>query len=105
MNLWVAIQEDMAALEEAHDSMRRSGDAYARAEVEYQTAKAEAALRMKADGIPATIIQTCIKGECADELLSRLKAEAEYNADRELINVLKKRIDTNREQMAREWSR
>lgn len=106
MNLWLAIEDDLQALDEAMKDLRASTRKYSHAEVEYQKAKAKRALEMKADGVPVTLIQMTIKGddEVSPFLLARECAQSEFDADKEQVNVLKKRIDTNREQMAREWN-
>lgn len=106
MNLWNSIQDDLQALDEAQADFRASGKKLAQAEVNYQIAKAKRVLELKDEGKTATIIQLMIKGDddVAPTLLERECAQVDYETSKELVNVLKKRIDTNREQLAREWN-
>lgn len=62
---------------------------YALAEAEYYTAKAAAALRMKDEGVPATIIGATIKGDddVAFKMFMFTLAEGKYRAAMKAIDV------------------
>lgn len=64
---------------------------YARAEAEYYSAKAAAAIRMKAEGVPATIITATVKGDDAVsmKLFELTLAEGKYRAAMKAIEVYK----------------
>lgn len=106
MNLWNSIEDDLQALDEAQSDFKAAGNKLAKAEVAYQIAKNKRALELKNAGQPATIIQLTIKGDkdVAPKLLERECAQVDYDTSKELVNVLKKRIDTYREQLSREWN-
>lgn len=104
--LWVQIRQVTGILDRALLEMRNRGVRYAEAEGAYQAAKAKRALVLSADGMTATMISMCIKGD--DEvnglLVDRMCAETLYASAKEAVNVYKKKLDTLREQYEREWS-
>lgn len=104
-DLWGEIEETQRLLGVALSESKRRGAAMVAAEAAYYTAKAEAVFRLKGDGMPATLINAVIKGEAGvvDEMRAYHAAQVEYDNSREAINVYKKRLDTLREQYAREW--
>ena len=65
--------------------LRKNGDAYAKAERDYQVAKAQTVLRMKNAGATVTEIQLSVKGqpEVAEKLFTRDVAKVMYEANQE----------------------
>ena len=105
-DLWQEIRETQRLLELALSEAKRRGEVMVRAEAEYYTAKAEASFDLKEQGVPVTFIQTVIKGvpEVCEAMTRYHAAQVEYENAREGRNVYKKKLDTLREQYAREWS-
>lgn len=89
----------------ASSEIRNRGVEYARAEAEYQSAKAKRALELKSEGNPVTFIQTIIKGddEVSLKLLARDIAEAEYKSAVEALQCYKLDARLLEAQIAREW--
>ena len=106
-DLWGEIQECMRLLDLALAEAKKRGDAKVRAEAEYYTAKAQVAFALKEDGYPVTLIEMVTKGvpEVAEKMTAYHAAQVEYENAREARNVYKKKLDTLREEYAREWSR
>ena len=65
------------------------------------------AFDLKEDGYPVTLIEMVIKGmpEVVGSMTAYHAAQVEYENAREARNVYKKKLDTLREEYAREWSR
>lgn len=107
MSLWQEIEECMRLLDLALKEAKERGDRYVIAEAEYYSAKARAAFEMKEDGYPVTFIETVVKGvpSVAEKMSEYHAAQVEYENAREARNVYKKKLDTLREEYAREWSR
>jgi Holliday junction resolvasome RuvABC ATP-dependent DNA helicase subunit len=86
--------------------LRKNGDEYARAESEYQIAKAQTVLNMKDAGASVTEISLSIKGqpEVAEKLFKRDVAKVMYEANQEHINTVKLQLRLLDNQIAREWS-
>lgn len=105
-DLWTQIQECTRLLDLALKEARDRGNRYVIAEAEYYSAKAEAAFSMKEEGYPVTFIETAIKGvpSVAEKMTAYHAAQVEYENAREARNVYKKKLDTLREEYAREWS-
>lgn len=105
-DLWSEIQECTRLLDLALAEAKERGSRFVLAEAAYYTAKAEAAFSMKEDGYPVTFIETVIKGvpSVAAKMTEYHAAQVEYENAREARNVYKKKLDTLREQYAREWS-
>lgn len=78
-------------MKNASKELRDRGKAKARAEADYQAAKARRALEMKAEGHSGTMIQTLIKGdpEVNQKLFERDCAEVLYESAKEALNVYK----------------
>jgi len=85
--------------------LRKNGDAYAKAEQEYQIAKAQTLLKMKEAGAGATEIQLSIKGqpEVSEKLFARDVAKVMYETNQEHINTVKLQLRLLDNQIAREW--
>lgn len=106
-DLWGEIVEVLRMLDSALSESKKRGAAMVLAEAEYYSAKAEAVYRLKGDGMPATLVMAVVKGEeeVAAKMAAFHAAQVEYENAREARNVYKKRLDTLREQYAREWGR
>lgn len=104
-DLWSDIQSDMRLLDKSLAELRDRGQKLARAEADYQKAKATKAMELKADKMPVTLIEAAIKGmpEVNKFLYERIAAQTLYDCCREGIMSLKLQIKTNSEQYAREW--
>lgn len=104
-DLWSEITDAMALLDRALKEAKDRGAAMVLAEAEYYSAKAEAVYRLKGDGMPATLVMAVVKGEqeVAEKMAAYHAAQVEYENAREARNVYKKKIDTLREQYARDW--
>lgn len=105
--LWEQIKHCMRMLDTALLECKQRGAAMVSAEADYYTVKAEAAYRLKEEGNPVTFISLVIKGvrEVCRAMSAFHAAEVEYENAREARNVWKKKLDTLREQYAREWGR
>ncbi len=105
-DLWNDIERDAAELRRATYEMKEMGRAKARAESEYQARKYSVALRLRTQGVPATVIGATVKGhpDVVDLLLKRDIAESDWEVQKEIINTLKKCIEINRSQFEREWN-
>lgn len=106
-DLWGQIEECMRLLDLSLKEAKRRGDAKVKAEAEYYSAKARAAFELKELGYPVTLIEMTIKGqpEVTAKMTAYHAAEVEYENAREARNVYKKKLDTLREEYAREWGR
>ena len=82
---------DRDLMKRASEELKRRGVALAKAEAEYQTAKAAAALSLKADGYSATMIAMILKGDerISVPMFARDCAQVEYDSAREALNVYK----------------
>lgn len=105
-DLWGEIRETQRLLELALAEAKRRGELMVAAEAAYYTAKTQACFELKEQGTPATLINSVVKGmpEVVEKMTAFHAAQVEYENAREARNVYKKRLDTLREQYAREWS-
>ena len=99
------INELNSELTQSIKLLRKNGDAYARAEREYQVAKAQTVLKMKDAGASITEINLSIKGqpEVAELLFKRDVAKVLYETNQEHINTVKLQLRLLDNQIAREW--
>lgn len=106
MDLWADIQDVIRLLDKSLIVARDRGRDWAEAEMSYQSIKSAVAYEMLEDGRPMTFISIAIKGDAkVNEALGlRDRRLVEYENAKEARNVLKKKLDTLREQYAREWS-
>lgn len=105
-DLWGEIQRTEADLETALRESKKRGAKWAQAKAHYYTVKAEEAWLLKQTGESASFVALVVKGQprVAEAMLSADAAEVEYENAKEARNVYKKKLDTLREQYAREWS-
>lgn len=101
------------AYEESINESRRLVDAYqqacleaAEAETAYQKAKTLAVVRLRAQGVPATLVAQQVKGDrtVVDALYQRELTIGLAKAAYERILIEKKDIDRLRDMQAREWA-
>ncbi len=85
--------------------LRKNGNEYAKAEAEYQVAKAQMVLKMKEAGATNTEIQLSVKGqpEVSELLFKRDVAKVMYESNQEHINTVKLQLRLLDNQIAREW--
>lgn len=97
--------EDRQLMFESISKLADLGAKAARAEADYQATKARVALQMKHDGERVTFIEMAIKGqETVNEALFRRDcAKAEYEAEREALNVYKLDLRVAEAQIEREF--
>ena len=102
------LMETLKKLSEELDTsikrLRKNGNNAAEAERDYQIAKNQTILRLKADGYPATLIAQMVKGdkEVAEKMLKRDIAKVMYDTNKEHINIKKLQLRTVEEQIERE---
>ena len=99
------INELNSELTQSIKLLRKNGNEYARAEREYQVAKAQTVLKMKDAGASITEINLSIKGqpEVAELLFKRDVAKVLYETNQEHINTVKLQLRLLDNQIAREW--
>ena len=85
--------------------LRQQGDAVARTERDYQSAKSQTWLRMRTEGVSVTEVKDSIKGhvDVVNKLFARDKARVDYDVTKECINVYKLQLKLIENQIAREW--
>lgn len=105
--LWVRIEECMRMLDVALAEAKRRGAEMVLSEARYYTAKADESMELLSAGYANTFIQTVIKGRPrVSEAMAKYHAdEVEYKNACEAIQVFKKKLDTMREEYAREWGK
>lgn len=105
-DLWPEIQTAIRDTEYLVANMRDRGREKSEAEARYYTVKARRAFALKEAGHPVTFITLVIKGD--EEVNAAMRdfhaREVEYDNAREAVMCSKKKLDTLREQMQREWS-
>lgn len=86
-----ALMRDRELMKTASRELKERGVALAKAEAEYQAAKNATALRMKAEGFSATMINLILKGDdhVSQLLFARDCAQVEYDSAKEALNVYK----------------
>lgn len=107
MTLWAEIEDTMRLLDLALAESKTRGNAWVQAQAHYYSVKARAVYAMEAEGMSASMIALKVKGEpdVNEAMRARDAAQVEYENAREARNVFKKKLDTLREEYAREWSR
>ena len=85
---------------------KERGFKLAKAEANYQAAKHQRILQMKAEGMSATMIQLLIKGDDAVSipLFERDCAQVEYDSAKDAINAYKLSARLTEAQIQREWN-
>ncbi len=104
--LWEQMRECMRMLDTALMECKERGSRMVERKARYYSVKAQTAFGMREEGYPVTFIQDVIKGvpEVNEAMSAFNAAEVEYENAREARNVIKKKLDTLREQYSREWA-
>lgn len=105
MDLWQKILEKIRQLTDAVNALRKSGVAYAKAQMRYRILLAKEIARLRLEGVPVTIVGDLARGneEVAKAKYDEIVAETEYKADDALINSSKIEIRVIENQLNREW--
>lgn len=92
-------------LDQAIRVLRKNGIEFAKAESEYKTELTKEVLRLRDEGMAATLINLVIYGQpsIATLRLKRDIAKTTYEANVEFINILKLQIRIIEAQLNREW--
>ena len=103
---WLEIQHNQAMLEASLNTLRENGEASAAAYREYHIAKTKAILTLREKGYPTTLIPELVKGvkDVADLKFKSDVADVVFQANKEAINVYKKKADDLRVIYEREYS-
>lgn len=105
MDLLQELQQKNNELSISIQTLRKHGQALAQAEMEYKSTLAKAVLKLRSDGLPATLISLVVYGEkeVAEKRLKRDIAKVMYDTNNEHINVTKLQIRVIENQLQREY--
>lgn len=89
LTLWQQLDEDRRLMKRAVSEASERGKEYAVKKAGYYSAKSAAALRLKAEGYPVTLIDMAVKGmdEVAAAMLEMQCAEAVWRAAMKAVDV------------------
>lgn len=106
-HIWLEIQHNEAMLEASLNTFRENGEASAAAYRDYHIAKTKAMLTLREKGYPTTLIPELVKGvkDVADAKFKSDVADVVFQANKEAINVYKKKSDDLRIIFDKEWTR
>ena len=93
-----------AQLTEGIKVMGRYGQAYAEKERDYKIALSKAALELRNENMPVTLIDKVVYGKVAKERFERDTAEVMWKTAQESVNGIKLQMRILDNQIAREWS-
>ena len=96
----------MSELTASIKKLRNNGAKLAEAEKDYKITLRQEALRLRADDMPVTLINSIIYGvpEVAEKRFKRDVEQANYDANKEHINVTKLKLRILEAQLSREWT-
>lgn len=105
IDLYEEITRLMAELTASIGKLRANGAKLAEAERDYKITLRTEALRLRASDMPVTLINSIIYGveEVAELRLIRDIAQANYEANREHINICKLKLRILESQLKMEW--
>lgn len=105
IDLYEEIQRLMAELTASIRKLRDNGAKLAEAERDYKITLRTEALRLRAGDMPVTLINQVIYGvpKVAELRLKRDIEQANYEANKEHINVTKLKLRILEAQLSREW--
>lgn len=105
MDLYEEIQRLMLELTASISHLRKNGENLAEAERDYKLTLRQEALRLRAGEMPVTLINNIIYGvpEVAEKRFKRDVEQANYDANKEHINVTKLKLRLLEAQLNREW--
>lgn len=92
-------------LNESIRLMAKYGREYAQTEHDYKIELKKHALIRRDAGMPVTLIDKVVYGDCADVRLKRDVAETMYRTAQENVNSIKLQIRILDNQISREWGR
>lgn len=100
------IMRHQRLMEQAVKMLRKTGEDFAKAEMDYKVLLRQEALKLKDDGMAIGMIDKTIYGirEVADARFKRDVAEAIYKANQESINTTKLTIKILMNQYDKEWN-
>lgn len=106
MDLYEEITRLMQELTASISKLRNNGAKLAEAERDYKITLRQEALRLRAGDMPVTLINNIIYGvpEVAEKRFKRDVEQANYDANKEHINVTKLKLRILEAQLSREWS-
>lgn len=106
MDLYEQITRLMAELTASIRKLRDNGANLADAERDYKITLRKEALKLRADDMPVTLINQIIYGvpEVAEKRFKRDVEQANYDANKEYINVCKLQLRILEAQLSREWT-
>ena len=105
MELYEELAYKNSQLDQAIKVLRKNGNELAMAESRYKEELTKEVLRLRDEGMAATLINLIIYGQPSVSTL-RLKrdiAKSTYDANAEVINILKLQIRIIEAQLNREW--
>lgn len=105
MDLYEEIQKLMYELTASIKRLRTNGAKLAEAERDYKITLRQEALKLRAGDMPVTLINNIIYGidEVAEKRFKRDVEQANYDANKEHINVTKLKLRILEAQLSREW--
>ena len=105
MDLYEEITKLMAELTASIRKLRQNGVNLAEAERDYKLTLRQEALRLRAGDMPVTLINNIIYGvpEVAQKRFKRDVEQANYDANKEHINICKLKLRILEAQLSREW--
>lgn len=105
MDLYEEIQRLMLELTASIRKLRDNGAKLADAERDYKITLRKEALKLRAGEMPVTLINSVIYGvpEVAEKRFKRDVEQANYDANKEHINVTKLKLRLLEAQLSREW--
>lgn len=106
IDLYEQITKLMAELTASIKKLRTNGANLAEAERDYKVTLRQEALKLRAGDMPVTLINQVIYGvpEVAEKRFKRDVEQANYEANKEFINICKLKLRILEGQLAREWS-
>lgn len=106
MDLYEEIMRLMAELTASIRKLRDNGAKLADAERDYKITLRKEALKLRAGDMPVTLINNIIYGvpEVAEKRFKRDVEQANYDANKEHINVTKLKLRLLEAQLNREWT-
>ena len=104
-DLWSEIIDLQNNLTIAGKQMQKYGNSRAEAERDYRISVNEHVMKLRDEGMPATLINQTVYGipEVAQKRFKRDVADVMYETSKEAINTLKLKIRIYSEQLSREW--
>jgi hypothetical protein len=106
IDLYEEIQRLMLELTASIRKLRDNGAKLAEAERDYKLTLRQEALRLRAGDMPVTLINNIIYGvpEVAEKRFKRDVEQANYDANKEHINICKLKLRILENQLSREWN-